>query len=58
MEKALLVAITGHGYEADVRRCKEAGMDCHFLKPVDPAELQQVLARAEALGREHRQLAC
>jgi CheY-like chemotaxis protein len=58
MEKALLVAITGHGYEADVRRCREAGIDCHFLKPVDPDELQKVLAKAESLGGGQRQLAC
>jgi CheY-like chemotaxis protein len=58
MEKALLVAITGHGREAEVRRCEEAGIDCYFLKPVDPLELQQVLVRAERLGRERRQLAC
>jgi two-component system CheB/CheR fusion protein len=58
MEKALLVAITGHGHTADVRRGKEAGIDCHFIKPVDPTELRTVLARAEGLGRDHRHLAC
>jgi two-component system, chemotaxis family, CheB/CheR fusion protein len=58
VEKALLVAVTGHGSEADVRRCKEAGIDCHFTKPADPEELKGVLVRAEWLGREHRQLAC
>ena len=58
VEQALLVAISGHGQEADVQRCQEAGIDCHFLKPVDPDELKQVLDRAERLGREHRQLAC
>jgi two-component system, chemotaxis family, CheB/CheR fusion protein len=55
---SLLVAITGFGQEADVQRCKEAGIDCHFLKPVDPEELKQVLVRAERLGREQGQLAC
>ena len=58
VEEALLVAISGHGQEADVRRCQEAGIDCHFTKPVDPEELKQVLVRAERLGRGHRQLAC
>jgi CheY-like chemotaxis protein len=58
MAKALLVAITGYGHAADVQRCKEAGFDCHFLKPVDPGEIQKVLAKAESLGREQRQLAC
>jgi CheY-like chemotaxis protein len=58
VEEALLVAISGHGQEADVRRCQEASIDCHFTKPVDPDELKQVLVRAERLGRGHRQLAC
>jgi two-component system, chemotaxis family, CheB/CheR fusion protein len=58
MDTALLVAISGHGREAEVQRCKEAGIDCHFLKPVDLDELQKVLAKAEKLGREQRQLAC
>jgi CheY-like chemotaxis protein len=49
---SLLVAVTGHGEAADVQRCKEAGIDYHFLKPVDPAELQRLLAKAENLGRE------
>jgi len=39
----LLVAITGCGQEDDVRRCKEAGIDLHFLKPVDPEEIKRVL---------------
>ncbi len=55
--EALLVAITGYGREIDVQRCKEAGIDHHFLKPVDPAELQQVLAKAAQRGHEHPQLA-
>src|SRR5215469_14468132 len=46
---ALLVAITGYGRKDDVQRCKEAGIDCHFLKPVDPLELKQLLAKAENL---------
>ncbi len=58
LEKALLVAVTGYGQQADVRRCKEAGIDCHFTKPVGPEELRQVLVRAERLGKERRQLAC
>jgi CheY-like chemotaxis protein len=58
MAKALLVAITGYGQEGDVQLGKEAGIDCHFLKPADPAEIRNVLARAKSLGREQRQLAC
>jgi two-component system CheB/CheR fusion protein len=56
MNKALLVAITGYGSDADVRRCKETGIDYHFTKPVDPPELQRVLAKAERLGRDHQQM--
>ena len=58
MSTALLVAITGYGREADVQRCKEAGIDYHFLKPVDPAALQQLLAQAEHLGQERPRSAC
>jgi two-component system, chemotaxis family, CheB/CheR fusion protein len=58
MDKALLVAITGYGYEADVRRCKEAGIDGHFLKPVEPTVLRELLAKAEQLSPEQRQLVC
>src|SRR5215469_5384521 len=57
MATALLVAITGYGRMADVLCCKEAGIDFHFLKPADPAELQELLAKAEKLGREQRPLA-
>jgi CheY-like chemotaxis protein len=51
--KSLLVAVTGYGREDDLRRCKEAGIDDHFLKPANPTELQKLLARAE----ERRHLA-
>ena len=50
LEEALFVAVSGHGNEADVRRCQEAGIDCHFLKPVDPAELEKALGKAERPG--------
>jgi CheY-like chemotaxis protein len=39
----LLIAVTGHGLEEDVRRSAEAGIDLHMLKPVDPVRLQTVL---------------
>jgi PAS domain S-box-containing protein len=47
MAKTLLVAITGYGQEPDVKRSKEAGIDYHFLKPIDPAQLKQVLGNAK-----------
>jgi two-component system, chemotaxis family, CheB/CheR fusion protein len=57
LEKALLVAVTGYGQKADVERCRGAGIDRHFVKPVDPEELRHVLTRAERLSRENPQLA-
>jgi CheY-like chemotaxis protein len=29
------VALTGNGMEDDVKRCRRAGFDHHFLKPID-----------------------
>src|SRR5262249_13214864 len=58
LSQALLVAISGHGYEADVRRCKEAGIDFHFLKPVQPAILREILSSARKVRREQGQLVC
>ncbi|HSS48640.1 MAG TPA: ATP-binding protein, partial [Thermoanaerobaculia bacterium] len=40
----VLVAITGWGQEEDKQRAREAGFDHHLTKPVDPAELQKLLA--------------
>ncbi|HYX23421.1 MAG TPA: ATP-binding protein [Thermoanaerobaculia bacterium] len=40
----VLVAITGWGQEGDKRRAREAGFDHHLTKPVDPADLQKLLA--------------
>jgi CheY-like chemotaxis protein len=42
---AVIVAITGYGQEADLRRYKEAAIDHHFLKPVDPVDLQELLGQ-------------
>jgi CheY-like chemotaxis protein len=47
MGKTLIVAITGYGQETDLERGKEAGLDDHFLKPVDLATLEKVLAKAK-----------
>ena len=56
MERCLLMALTGQGYEAEVRRFKEAGIDFHFLKPVEPALLREVLSSAGKFRREQGQL--
>jgi CheY-like chemotaxis protein len=43
LARTRLIAVTGYGREEDIRRCKEAGIDVHFLKPVDPEEIKKVL---------------
>jgi PAS domain S-box-containing protein len=43
----LLAALTGWGQEEDKRRTREAGFDHHFVKPVEPAILQKLLAEYE-----------
>jgi signal transduction histidine kinase len=44
-KNVLLVAVTGWGQEADRRRSREAGFDSHLIKPLDLAELTQLLTR-------------
>jgi PAS domain S-box-containing protein len=39
-----LIAVTGWGQEEDRRRSLEAGFNLHMVKPVNPAELEQLLA--------------
>jgi signal transduction histidine kinase len=41
-----LIALTGYGQASDRTRALEAGFDLHLLKPVDPVELEGVLAQA------------
>jgi CheY-like chemotaxis protein len=43
----LIIAMTGHGQEEAVRKSREAGIDLHLVKPVDPAALAEVLTRFE-----------
>jgi PAS domain S-box-containing protein len=49
-QDVMLIAASGYGQEADRRRSWEAGFDHHLVKPVDPDEVQRLLA--EAAGRE------
>jgi len=44
LEETLLIATTGYGSEQDRGRTLQAGFDCHFIKPVDPSELERILA--------------
>ncbi|HSN20898.1 MAG TPA: response regulator [Usitatibacter sp.] len=49
-----IVALSGYGTEEDRRRSSEAGFDAHLVKPLDPAQLPQLLAgavRARAADR-------
>jgi len=39
-----IVAMTGWGQEQDRRRTQEAGFDHHLTKPVNPEELEMLLA--------------
>jgi PAS domain S-box-containing protein len=40
----VLAALTGWGQEDDRRRTGDAGFDHHFVKPIEPAALQRLLA--------------
>jgi CheY-like chemotaxis protein len=42
-----LIAVSGYGREEDQRLAREAGFDDTLVKPVDPAELQRILARGQ-----------
>ena len=44
LDHALLVAMTGYGQPEDRRRSHEAGIHHHFVKPVEPAVLRNLLA--------------
>lgn len=46
LERVQLAAMTGWGQEEDRRRSREAGFDLHFVKPVEPECLNQLLAEA------------
>jgi PAS domain S-box-containing protein len=46
-QAVLLVAMTGWGQDEDRRRTADAGFDHHLVKPVDPTQLQNVLAEFE-----------
>jgi two-component system CheB/CheR fusion protein len=41
--KLLLIAVTGWGQDEDRRRSKEAGFDAHLVKPMNVAELNELL---------------
>lgn len=47
-ERMLIVAQTGWGQRPDLEQANRAGFDFHFVKPVDTATLESVLARTPA----------
>jgi PAS domain S-box-containing protein len=49
LQSVTLIAATGYGQEEDLRRSREVGFDHHLVKPIDPGELQRLLA--ELAGR-------
>lgn len=44
-KRPFIIAVTGFGMETDRRQSAESGIDLHLLKPVDPEQLQRLLAR-------------
>jgi CheY-like chemotaxis protein len=49
--KPLLVALSGYGQPEDIRRSRDAGIDFHFVKPLELEKLQDVLTEYEASRR-------
>jgi len=44
-----LIAVSGYGQDEDRRRSREAGFDYHLVKPVDPAQLGEII---DSLGAD------
>lgn len=49
--RARIVAITGYGRDEDRQRSREVGIDVHLTKPVDPWQLQPLLAGNEPIDQ-------
>jgi CheY-like chemotaxis protein/two-component sensor histidine kinase len=43
-QEVCLIALTGYGQAEDKERARQAGFDCHLVKPVEPAKLKRFLA--------------
>jgi signal transduction histidine kinase/ActR/RegA family two-component response regulator len=51
-KRPYLVAVSGYGSEADQRRSFQAGFDRHLTKPVEPSDLQELLALLPRIAPE------
>jgi CheY-like chemotaxis protein len=43
-----IVALSGYGREEDARLSREVGIEAHFVKPVDPAIIEELMATEHA----------
>jgi CheY-like chemotaxis protein len=50
METAMLIAVSGFEQDSDRLHSREAGIDRHLVKPIDPAELQILLGKLPGPG--------
>jgi len=44
--------LSGYFGPEEERRCEDAGIDLHLLKPVDPEQLKRILARIASARAE------
>ena len=52
--RAVLIAVTGWGQQDDKQKAKAAGFDEHLTKPLDPSELESMLARLLSGPKVHQ----
>jgi CheY-like chemotaxis protein len=57
-ERVPIIAVTGNGREEDKRRSQEAGINRHFVKPVDPDRLEEALTRLTRVLPEEGDAGC
>lgn len=50
LEQTVLLAVTGYGHEEARSKCEEAGFDLRLTKPIDPHQLNCVLAGLPPVG--------
>jgi signal transduction histidine kinase len=46
----LIVAMTGYGQDTDRERSRDAGIDHHLVKPIDPTEVRRLLAGGRTMA--------